>query len=68
MIPSVLARQLHQGARDFIEATTLPWFPPPQQCLYFLPDPQGQGSFLPTFMARIPSPMIRHNLFSGQYM
>ena len=21
----------------------------PQQCLYFLPEPQGQGSFLPTF-------------------
>src|SRR5262245_40719003 len=26
---------------------------PPQQCLYFNPDPQGQGSFLPVFTITI---------------
>ena len=31
-----------------------------QQCLYFLPLPQGQGSFLPILLAKLPpDPRIR---------
>ena len=38
-----LAMKPRPGTTRFAYATNLPW-----QCLYFLPDPQGQGSLRPT--------------------